>query len=126
MARNIVDEYGKLDMVIANNVYAHIPDIKGVTSAIKNVLHENGTFIFEVHYLGKIINEMQYDMIYHEHLYYYSLLSAMKHFENYEMMIFDIKPIPIHAGSMRFYVCKKGVSIVNLYLHQLRIRSQGT
>ena len=72
------------------------------------MLHENGTFIFEVHYLGKIINEMQYDMIYHEHLYYYSLLSAMKHFENYEMMIFDIKPIPIHAGSMRFYVCKKG------------------
>ena len=51
---------------------------------------------------------MQYDMIYHEHLYYYSLLSAMKHFENYEMMIFDIKPIPIHAGSMRLCMQKGG------------------
>ena len=72
------------------------------------VLNPDGVFVFEVHYLGKVIDEMQYDMIYHEHLYYYSLLSAMKHLDRYDMMVFDMKPIPIHAGSMRFYVCKKG------------------
>jgi methylation protein EvaC len=72
------------------------------------VLSDDGVFIFEVHYLGKIINEFQYDMIYHEHLYYYSLLSAMKHFEHFGMIVFDVKPVAIHAGSMRFYVCKKG------------------
>ncbi len=108
VAKDIIAAHGKADMVVANNVYAHIPDIQGVTRAIRDVLNDEGIFIFEVHYLGKVINEMQYDMIYHEHIYYYSLLSAMKHFERYEMMVFDVKPVAIHAGSMRFYVCKKG------------------
>ena len=108
VAERIVSEYGKLDMIVANNVYAHIPDIQGTTRAVAKALSDDGVFVFEVHYLGKVISEMQYDMIYHEHLYYYSLLSAMKHFDRYDMMVFDIKPVPIHAGSMRFYVCKKG------------------
>lgn len=108
VADSIVSKYGKLDMIMANNVYAHISDIQGTTRAIEKSLKDDGIFVFEVHYLGKVISEMQYDMIYHEHLYYYSLLSAMKHFDRYDMVVFDIKPIPIHAGSMRFYVCKKG------------------
>ena len=107
VAEEIAARHGKADLVMANNVYAHIPDIQGVTRAVRSVLKEDGVFVFEVHYLGKVINGMQYDMIYHEHLYYYSLLSAMKHFDRYDMMVFDIKPVPIHAGSMRFYVCKK-------------------
>jgi len=103
----IVAKQGKADLVMANNVYAHIPDIQGVTRAVRNALKDDGVFVFEVHYLGKVINEMQYDMIYHEHLYYYSLLSAINHFARYDMVVFDVKPVPIHAGSMRFYVCKK-------------------
>ena len=105
-AKRVVEEFGKVHMVMANNVYAHISDIQGITRAVAEVLDDDGVFVFEVHYLGKVINDMQYDMIYHEHLYYYSLLSAIKHFERYEMTVFDIKPVPIHGGSMRFYVCK--------------------
>lgn len=108
VAEEIIAAHGKADMVVANNVYAHIPDIQGITRAIHDVLNDEGVFVFEVHYLGKVINELQYDMIYHEHLYYYSLLSAMNHFDRYGMVVFDVKPVPIHAGSMRFYVCKKG------------------
>jgi SAM-dependent methyltransferase len=108
VAGEIVEKFGRIDLIIANNVYAHIPDIQGATRAIKNALSEDGVFIFEVHYLGNVINEMQYDMIYHEHLYYYSLLSAQKHFERYGLMVFDIKFTTIHAGSIRFYVCKIG------------------
>jgi len=108
VARRIVAEHGPLDMVMANNVYAHVPDIQGTTRAVAQVLGDDGVFVFEVHYLDKVISELQYDMVYHEHLYYYSLLSAMSHFDRYGMMVFDIKPTPIHAGSMRFYVCKKG------------------
>lgn len=108
VAERIVAEHGPVDVVMANNVYAHISDIQGTTRAIKQVLGDDGVFIFEVHYLGKVLGELQYDMIYHEHLYYYSLLSAMKHFERYGMMVFDLKAIPIHAGSIRFYVCKNG------------------
>lgn len=108
VAKRVVREHGKVDMIMANNVYAHIPDIQATTRAVELALADDGVFVFEVHYLGKVIEEMQYDMIYHEHLYYYSLLSANEHFARYGMMVFDIKPVPIHAGSMRFYVCKKG------------------
>ena len=73
VSREVVAKYGSVDLIMANNVFAHIPDIKGTTIAIKNALSDEGVFVFEVHYLGKIIDEMQYDMIYHEHLYYYSL-----------------------------------------------------
>lgn len=108
VARRLVAEHGKVDMIMANNVYAHIPDIQGTTRAVELALADDGVFVFEVHYLGKVVEEMQYDMIYHEHLYYYSLLSAIKHFDRYGMVVFDIKAVPIHAGSMRFYVCKRG------------------
>jgi SAM-dependent methyltransferase len=108
VAERISASHGNVDMVVANNVYAHIPDIQGTTRAIRKILKPDGVFVFEVHYLGKIIHELQYDMIYHEHLYYHSLLSLDNHFDRYDMMIFDVKPVPIHAGSMRYYVCNKG------------------
>lgn len=107
VSKDVVDKYGSVDLIMANNVLAHIPDIKGTTNAIRNALSDEGVFVFEVHYLGKVIEEMQYDMIYHEHLYYYSLLSAIEHFKKYNLIIFDIKQVPIHAGSIRFYVAKK-------------------
>ena len=108
VARQIVAEHGHVDLIMANNVYAHIPDIQGTTRAVAEALHPDGVFAFEVHYLGKVIDELQYDMIYHEHMYYYSLLSVINHLARYDMMVFDVKPISIHAGSMRFYACKKG------------------
>jgi methylation protein EvaC len=108
VAGEILDRFGKADLVVANNVYAHIADINGVTAAIGEILKDDGVFVFEVHYLGKIIQDLQYDMIYHEHLFYYSLLALENHFARHGMTLFDIKPIPIHGGSMRYYVCKNG------------------
>jgi methylation protein EvaC len=108
VADHVVAKFGEVDLIMANNVYAHIRDIQGTTRAVAKALHPDGVFVFEVHYLGKVIDELQYDMIYHEHLYYYSLLSVINHLARYDMMVFDIKPIPIHAGSIRFYTCKKG------------------
>ena len=106
VAGEVVAKWGHADMVVANNVYAHIADINGVTRATNQVLGPDGVFIFEVHYLGKIVQDLQYDMIYHEHLYYYSLLALENHFARHGMVVFDVKPIPIHGGSMRYYVCK--------------------
>lgn len=107
IAYEIISEYGQVDMIIANNVYAHIQDIQGTTRAVESALGDNGIFVIEVHYLGKVIEELQYDMIYHEHLYYYSLLSVIKHFKRYKMVVFDLKFVPIHAGSLRLYVSKE-------------------
>jgi len=108
VAEDIIKRFGKADLVLANNVYAHISDINGITEAIHKVLSDDGVFIFEVHYLGKIIDGMQYDMIYHEHVYYYSLIALQNHLVRHGMVIFDIKPIPIHGGSIRYYACKQG------------------
>lgn len=107
IAEQIAERYGRADLIVANNVYAHIPDIRGVTDGIRDLLKDDGVFIFEVHYLGKITQGMQYDMIYHEHLYYYSLLALINHFKRFGLTIFDVKPIQIHAGSMRYFVCKE-------------------
>src|SRR3990167_10169387 len=108
VANSIVKKYGKADLVMANNTFAHISDINGTTDAVQEVLADNGVFIFEVHYLGKIIQDMQYDMMYHEHIYYYSLLALQNHLARHGLVIFDIKPIPIHGGSIRYYAAKKG------------------
>jgi methylation protein EvaC len=107
VAKSLIEKYGKADLVMGNNVFAHISDINGTTEAVREVLKDDGVFIFEVHYLGKIIEGMQYDFIYHEHIYYYSLLALENHLGRHGMAIFDIKPISIHGGSIRYYAAKK-------------------
>ena len=104
LSKKILDEHGKVDVICANNVFAHINDMKDVTKAIKYLLKPSGVFIFEVHYIGSLIDEVQYDMIYHEHIYYYSLLTLQKFLSEFELEIFDVKEIKIHGGSMRYYV----------------------
>ena len=69
------------------------------------MLKPSGVFIFEVHYIGSLIDEVQYDMIYHEHIYYYSLLTLQKFLSEFELEIFDVKEIKIHGGSE--ILCKK-------------------
>ena len=108
VAESVLDKFGSIDLIVSNNAYAHIEDIQGTTRAVKKALKKDGVFSFEVHYLGEVIENLQYDMIYHEHIYYYSLISAIEHFKRYDMIVFDIKPISIHGGSYRFYVCNEG------------------
>lgn len=104
LAKVITAKYGKVDLICANNVFAHIDDMQDITRGVKELLAPKGVFIFEVHYIGSLINEVQYDMIYHEHLYYYSLLALQNFFSKFELEIFNVKAIPIHGGSMRYYV----------------------
>jgi hypothetical protein len=83
---------------------AHIEDMHSVIKGIKKVMKKNGYLAFEVHYLGKLIQEMQYDMIYHEHQFYYSLLSLKKLFAVYDMEIFNVSQTPLRGGSIMYYV----------------------
>jgi methylation protein EvaC len=124
-AKRISRQYGKADLILSNNAFAHIEDINGVTSGVASLLKDNGVFIFEVHYLGKILEELQYDMIYHEHLFYYSLIALENHMARHGLVIFDLKPIPIHGGSIRYYACKKGSAYAkNISEHVLRLRAK--
>ena len=85
-----------------------IPEINDVTRGVAELLADNGVFVFEVHHLGSVLRGLQYDMIYHEHLYYYSLVALEKHLRRHGMVVFDLKRIPIHGGSIRYYACKAG------------------
>tara|TARA_Y100000310_G_scaffold339802_1_gene433624 strand:+ start:2551 stop:3813 length:1263 start_codon:yes stop_codon:yes gene_type:complete len=93
-----------VDIVIANNCFAHIHDIHAVIKGIQHIMKESGTFIMEVHYVKALIEELQYDNIYHEHLYYYSLHSLENLFKQYGMTIVDCCEIAVHSGSIRVYV----------------------
>lgn len=110
VAERMKSEFGPADLILANNVFAHIEDINGVTEGVEKLLKDDGVFVFEVHYLGKIIEELQYDFIYHEHLFYYSLIALENHLARHGMLVFDILPVEIHGGSLRYYACKKGSS----------------
>jgi SAM-dependent methyltransferase len=104
IAKQIIKKYGKADIVFSSNTLAHIENMHDIFNGIKTLLKKDGMLIFEVHYLGNVLYEIQYDMIYHEHQYYYSLITLQKILKNYNLEIFDAKPIPIHAGSMRYYI----------------------
>lgn len=103
-AQQIVHNHGHARLIMANNVFAHISDIVDFVEGIEILLSENGVFVFEVHYIRNLIEEFQYDMIYHEHLYNYSLTSLQKFFRKFGLEVFQVKEIPIHAGSMRYHV----------------------
>lgn len=101
----------KADIVIANNVFAHVEDIHDFTRGVRTLLAPDGVFVFECHYLGAVLAG-QYDAIYHEHVFYHSLIALQNHFRFWGMQVFDVKPVERHGGSMRFYVCKQGTRVI--------------
>jgi SAM-dependent methyltransferase len=92
------------DLITSSNCFAHIDDIHSVVKGINYTLKENGHYVFEVHYGKNIIEESQYDNVYHEHIYYYTVNSLKNLFEQYDMTIIDVVEMPIHAGSIRVIV----------------------
>lgn len=96
----------KFDIIIANNTFAHITDIQSVLKGINYSLKEDGVFIFEVHYLKNLIEMNQWDNIYHEHMYYYSVTSINNFMSKFGMLVSDFEEISNHSGSIRFFVKK--------------------
>lgn len=107
VASDIESNYDKADVIIANNVLAHIDNMDNVFSGIKCLLKTDGVLIFEVHYLPELINKLQYDFFYTEHLSYYMLHSLKPFLDKYGFSITDVKVIPVHGGSIRVYAKQK-------------------
>lgn len=107
LAQKIVRKYGQADAIYSFHTMAHIEDMHSVFRGIKKLLKKDGYLAFEVHYLGDLISGMQYDMIYHEHQFYYSLRALQNVFKQYDMEIFDVKRIPVRAGSIMYFVQHK-------------------
>ena len=88
-------------------------------NGVKKLMLDNGVFISENHYLLDLINTLQYDTIYHEHLRYYSLHSLKNLFELHDLEIFHVERIPTHGGSIRVYANKKGQRKIKTSVKQL-------
>lgn len=97
------------DVIIANNVLAHVADVKGFLAGIRTLLKEDGVASIEVPYVRDLIDHCEFDTIYHEHLCYFSATSADRLFRSNGLYLNSVKRIPIHGGSLRLYVGKKDV-----------------
>ena len=110
LAKEIANDY-KADLILGNNVLAHVPDINDFVSGLQYVLKPNGVVTFEFPHLLELIKHTQFDTIYHEHYSYLSLLFIHKLFEKHNLKVFDVEQLNTHGGSLRVYAKHKNCQI---------------
>jgi hypothetical protein len=115
----VVREEGRAKLVTATNVFAHIEDVRELMANILELLDDDGLFISESHYWLALLETLQYDTIYHEHLRYYSLTSLKYLLEAHGMEVIRAKRIPTHGGSIRVYAARKGKRPVDASIPQM-------
>lgn len=104
-ARDLIADGKKADLIIGNNVLAHVPNLNGFVAGLELLLAPHAVITLEFPHLLRLIEENQFDTIYHEHVYYFSLLSVSKLFARHALTIFDVEELPTHGGSLRIYAC---------------------
>lgn len=119
VSREVAAGFGNAKVVIARNVIPHVSELHDVMAGIENVLRDDGIGIIEFHYAGQILQELHYDSIYHEHLYYFSIKSISCLLDLYSLIPFHIDTSPISGGSYVIYFSKKKLSQSAAYLSLL-------
>ena len=100
-------KYKSFKIITANNVFAHVPDLKDFALGVKNILSKDGLFIFEVSYLKDVIKKLTFDTIYHEHMSYHSLFPLINFFNSIDLKVLDFDLVEAQGGSIRVYVGHK-------------------
>ena len=108
LGNQLVSEGRKADLIIGNNVFAHVPDINDFTKGLATVLKENAVVTLEFPHLLNLIRLCQFDTVYHEHFSYLSLAVVQRIFVNAGLRIFDVEELSTHGGSLRIYGCLTG------------------
>lgn len=103
VAREVVDLAGHATVVTAANMFAHVASLGGLIRGVEYVLEPDGLFVTESHYLLDLLETVQYDSIYHEHLKYYSLHTIIKLFSSYDFTVVDVERIENYGGSIRVF-----------------------
>ncbi len=103
-ARDLARERGCADLIIGNNVLAHVPDLNGFVEGLKILLKPKGAITLEFPHLLRLMDENQFDTIYHEHFSYFSLTTVRSLFARHGLTIFDVEELTTHGGSLRIYV----------------------
>jgi len=91
------------DVIHGHNVMAHVPDINGFVGGLKTILKPGGVIVIEAPYLKNLLDEVEFDTIYHEHIFYFSLTALDQVFARHGLTIFDVVLVPIHGGSLRIF-----------------------
>jgi hypothetical protein len=102
-AAAVRDDHGPADLVVANNVYAHIPDLLGFTRSLRALMADDGWLSIEVHHALNLVSLGQFDTIYHEHFQYYTVLSAMRALATAGLKVVDVELLATHGGSIRVW-----------------------
>jgi 2-polyprenyl-3-methyl-5-hydroxy-6-metoxy-1,4-benzoquinol methylase len=102
-ALKLAKKYGKADLLLGNNVLAHVPDINDFVAGMKEMLNTSGVITMEFPHLQRLIEENQFDTIYHEHFSYLSFVAVNRIFAQHAITLFDVEELPTHGGSLRIY-----------------------
>src|SRR6185312_228689 len=113
VAAEVKREHGPARVVTAANCFAHIEDVHSIVQGILDLLAPDGVFISESHYLIGLLDRLQYDTVYHEHLRYYSLTSLANLLSMHGLEVFHARAIPTHGGSIRVYAARQGARPVD-------------
>jgi SAM-dependent methyltransferase len=103
LAEHLCAEGKQADVIHANNVVAHVADLHGVVAGIAALLKPDGIAVIENHYVKDLIDHVEFDSIYHEHLCYYSATSFLHLFAQHGLVLVDVEQLPIHGGSLRVF-----------------------
>lgn len=119
LAAELAARHGQAQVITALNTFAHVAAPDSVVRGINRLLTPDGVFISENHYLLDLIQQLQYDFIYHEHSRYYTLRSLQRLFDRFALEIFDVERIPTHSGSLRVFACRQGVHPISAAVAKL-------
>ncbi|MGU3492727.1 methyltransferase domain-containing protein [Xanthobacteraceae bacterium A53D] len=111
---DIMAREGGADLVVANNVLAHVPNINDFVEGFARVLKPEGVISIEFPHLLRMIEEVQFDTVYHEHFYYLSLLAVERVMAAHGLRVFDVQEWPTHGGSLRVFACLNGAAHAEL------------
>jgi SAM-dependent methyltransferase len=104
-ARAIAAEHGRPDLLLGNNVLAHVPDLNDFVAGMKLLLAPEGVITMEFPHLQRLMVDNQFDTIYHEHFSYFSFIAVERIFAHHGLTLFDVEELPTHGGSLRIYAC---------------------
>jgi 2-polyprenyl-3-methyl-5-hydroxy-6-metoxy-1,4-benzoquinol methylase len=105
LSKQLVETGKQADLIVGNNVYAHVPDINDFTRGLKTALKPNGTITLEFPHLMQLIKQVQFDTIYHEHFSYLSLYTVVQIFAKAGLRVWHVETLSTHGGSLRIYGC---------------------
>jgi SAM-dependent methyltransferase len=107
-ADKVVAKYGQADLVLGNNVLAHVPDLNDFVAGMRRLLKPNGVITMEFPHLLRLMEQNQFDTIYHEHFSYFSFFTVEQVFAAHQLTLFDVEELPTHGGSIRIFARHAG------------------